>query len=76
MDLHSRRALMDSMSERYRRASKTRILNEVCAATMFHRKYAIARINLVETCRPSKTIVPRERQRLDGREVLTVVEKV
>jgi hypothetical protein len=67
------------MSERYRRASKTsktRILDEVCAATRFHRKYAIARINLVETCRPSKTIVPRERQRLYGREVLTVVEKV
>jgi len=43
---------MDSMSERYRRASKrskTRILDEVCAATRFHRKYAIARINLVET---------------------------
>jgi len=70
---------MDSMSERYRRASKrskTRILDEVCAATRFHRKYAIARINLVETCRPSKTIVPRERQHSYGREVLTVVEKV
>ena len=50
MDLHSRRDLMDSMSERYRRAaktSKTRILDEVCAATGFHRKYAITRINLV-----------------------------
>jgi len=70
---------MDSMSERYRRASKrskTRILNEVCAATGFHRKYAIGRINLVETCRPSKTIVQRKRKRFYGREVLTIVEKV
>lgn len=79
MDLHSRRALMDSMSERYRRASKTsktRILDEVCAATGFHRKYAIGRINLVETCRLSKTIAHRKRKRFYGREVLTVVEKV
>jgi len=79
MDLHSRRALMDSMSERYRRAakrSKTRILDEVCAATGFHRKYAIGRINLIETCRPSKTIVHRRRKRFYGREVLKVVEEV
>ena len=44
MDLDSRRVLMDSMSKRYRQASKvskTRILDEVCAATGFHRKYAI-----------------------------------
>jgi hypothetical protein len=79
MDLHSRRALMDSMSERYRRAakrSKTRILDEVCAATGFHRKYAIGRINLIETCRPLKTIVHRKRKRFYGREVLKVVEEV
>ena len=70
---------MDSMSQRYRQASKvskTRILDEVCAATGFHRKYAITRINLVETSRPSKTVVPRERERLYGREVLAVVQKV
>ena len=79
MDIHSRRALMDSKSERYRRAStisKIWILDEVCAATGFHRKYAIARINLIESCRPSKTIVPRERQRSYDREALTVVKKV
>ncbi len=70
---------MDSMSERYRRAakrSKTRVLDEVCAATGFHRKYAIGRINLIETCRPLKTIVHRKRKRFYGREVLTVVEEV
>jgi hypothetical protein len=70
---------MDSMSERYRRApraSKTRILNEVCAATGFHRKYAITRINLVETSRPAKTPLPRRRQKTYGRDVLAVIEKV
>jgi len=70
---------MDSMSERYRRASKrskTRILDKVCAATGFHRKYAIGRINLIETSRRLKTIVHRKRKRFYGREVLTVVEKV
>lgn len=41
MDLHSRRELMDSTSKRYRQASKTsktRILDEVCAATELNRK--------------------------------------
>jgi hypothetical protein len=59
MDLHSRRDLMDSMSKRYHQASgasKTRILDEVCAATGFHRKYAISRINLIETSRPSASL--------------------
>jgi len=79
MDLHSRRDLMDSISERYRKASKaskTRILDEVCAATGLHRKYAIARINLVETSRPSAAAVTRKREKLYGRQVLAVVEKV
>jgi hypothetical protein len=51
-------------------------LDEVCAATGFHRKYAIGRINLIETCRPSRTIVHRRRKRFYGREVLKVVEEV
>jgi hypothetical protein len=79
MDLHSRRDLMDSMSQRYRqasKASKTRILDEVCAATGFHRKYAIARINLVETSRPATARVTRRRDRRYGRDVLAVIEKV
>ena len=53
---------MDSMSQRYRQASKapkTRILDKVCAATGFHRKYAITQINLVETVRPAKAARPR-----------------
>jgi hypothetical protein len=52
MDIHSRRELMDSMSKRYRQASKSRILDEVCAATTLNRKYAITRINLIETSPP------------------------
>ncbi len=79
MDLHSRRELMDSISKRYRQASKvskTRILDEVCAATQLNRKYAITRINLIETSRPAASRATRKRDRLYGREVLTVVEKV
>lgn len=79
MDLHSRRELMDSMANRYRKASKaskTRILDEVCAATGFHRKYAIARINLVETSRRVSCRRTKRRDKRYGREVLTVIEKV
>ncbi len=70
---------MDSMSKRYRqasKASKSRILDEVCAATNFHRKYAIARINRVETSRPTVSRVARKRDRLYGRQVLSVLGKV
>ena len=45
MDLHSRRALMDSMSKRYRRAakrSKTRILDEVCAISLIRIRRALS----------------------------------
>lgn len=79
MDLHSRRELMDSMSKRYRqasKASKTRILDEVCAATQLNRKYAITRINLIETSRPTGPRVPRKRERRYGGDVFRVVEKV
>jgi len=67
MDLHSRRELMDSMSTRYRKASKaskTRILDEVCAATRLNRKYAIPWMNLIETFRPSCPRVAGKRDRL------------
>lgn len=70
---------MDSMANRYRKASKaskTRILDEVCAATGFHRKYAIARINLVETSRRVSCRRTKRRDKRYGREVLTVIEKV
>lgn len=70
---------MDSISKRYRQASKTsktRILDEVCAATKLNRKYAITRINLIETSRHATSRVVRKRDRVYGREVLRVVEKV
>lgn len=79
MDLHSRRELMESIANRYRqaaKAAKTRILDEVCAATGLNRKYAITRINLIETSRPTGRRVPRKRDRIYGREVLRVVENV
>jgi len=70
---------MESISQRYRQASKdskTRILDEVCAATGFHRKYAITRINLVETSRAVKAARPRRRKKTYGREILAVIEKI
>jgi len=70
---------MDSMSKRYRqasKASKTRMLDEVCAATGLNRKYAISRINLIETSQPTGLRVARKRDCLYGRDVLRVVEKV
>ena len=79
MDLHSRRELMDSMSKRYRkasRASKKKILDEVCAVTGFHRKYAITRINLIETGQRMKPKPPRKRNRFYLRETLAIIEKV
>jgi hypothetical protein len=70
---------MESMSKRYRqasKASKTRTLDEICAATRLNREYAITRINLIETSQPTGPRVPRKRDRLYGRDVLRVVEKV
>jgi hypothetical protein len=79
MDLHSRRELMDSISKRYRlasKASKTRILDEICAATALNRKYAITRIHLIETSQPTAARSQRKRDRLYSREALGIIEKV
>jgi hypothetical protein len=70
---------MDATWQRYRQASragKTKILNEVCAATGYHRKYAIAKIRKLEACRPPQAHARRRREARYGRVVLTVVEKV
>src|SRR4030067_185077 len=56
--------------------SKPPLWDGVCAATGFPRKDSIGRINLIETCRPLKTIVHRKRKRFYGREVLNVAEEV
>jgi len=79
MDVHSRRALMDATWKRYRQASKavkTRILDELCETTGFHRKYAIGKISQVEECRKVKASVHRRRKPHYGADVLRVVEKV
>jgi hypothetical protein len=51
MDLRMRKALKEAMWKRYRRAPKTmktKILDELCAATGYHRQYAIAQLNHME----------------------------
>jgi len=70
---------MDATWKRYRQASKaakTRILNELCAATGYHRKYAIGRIGQVEECGKPKPSVRRKRKSLYGLDVMSVVEKI
>ena len=79
MDLHSRRELMDATWKRYRqaaRAAKTRILDEFCKATGYHRKYAIGRIGQFEECRRPKRPVRRPRKRLYGADLMRIIEKV
>jgi hypothetical protein len=70
---------MDAMSKRYRqasRSSKKKILDEVCATTGFHRKYAITRINLIETGRRMKPKPGRKREHFYKRETLEVIKNV
>jgi hypothetical protein len=79
MDLHSRRELMDATWKRYRQASKaakTRILDEFCKATGYHRKYAIGRIGQFEECGKPKRTIRRKRERLYGADLLRIIEKV
>jgi hypothetical protein len=79
MDLHSRRELMDATWKRYRQASKagkTRILDEFCKATGYHRKYAIGRIGRVEECGGPKRCFRRKRKPLYGADLMRVVEKI
>jgi hypothetical protein len=79
MDLHSRRSLMDATWKRYRQASKTaktRILNEFCEATGYHRKYAIGKLGRFEECGTPKVAIRRRRNRSYSREVMRVVEKI
>lgn len=51
MDLRTRRAHMEAMWKRYRKAPKkikTNILDELYAATGFHRQDAVAQLNRME----------------------------
>jgi len=70
---------MDATWKRYRQASKvakTRILNEVCEATGYHRKYAISRIGRFEECGKPKTPRRRARKRFYRPDVLRLVERI
>jgi len=74
-----RKALKEAMWKRYRRAPKTmktRILDELCAATGYHRQYAIAQLNQMEDVEPSLKKIPRTRKRHYTKDVLAVIEKI
>jgi hypothetical protein len=80
MELESRKAYMDAISERYHKArkeSKTRILNELCEVCGYNRKYAISRI---KHWRGDQGEPPprrrRRRQKIYPAEVMRIVEKV
>jgi len=80
MDLESRKAYMDAISERYHKVSKeskTRILNEVCEVCGYNRKYAIWKINRWRVNQGEP--LPRKRRRRQKTypgEVMKIVEKV
>jgi hypothetical protein len=70
---------MDATWKRYRQASKAakkQILDEVCAATGYHRKYAIRKIRGIEECGKPKPAARRRREPLYEPEVLRVMEKI
>jgi hypothetical protein len=80
MDLKSRKAYMDAISERYHKApqpSKTRILNELCEVCGYNRKYAIWKINQWRASPGvNKPRQRRQRQKIYGAEVMKIVERV
>src|SRR5262245_33501133 len=72
----SRRELLASLYEQYRksgRREKTLILNGFCAATGYHRKYAIHLLSHPREPRPKRRRVRRSRY---GPEVLRVLSKI
>ena len=79
MDLRMRKALKEAMWKRYRKAPrtmKTKILDELCAMTGYHRQYAIAQLNLMEDRDPPLRKIPRTRKRQYTKDVLAVIEKI
>jgi hypothetical protein len=70
---------MDATWKRYRQASKTaktRILNELCEATGYHRKYAIGKIGRFEECGKPKVSMRRKRKQSYSPEVMSAMEKI
>jgi hypothetical protein len=79
MDLQMRKALKEAMWKRYRRSPKTmktKILDELCVATGYHRQYAIAQLNQMEDREPRLAKTPRTRKRHYTQDVLAVIEKI
>ena len=79
MDIRMRKALKEAMWKRYRKAPKTmktKILDELCAATGYHRQYAIAQLNQMEDSEPPLPKTPRTRKRHYTKDVLAVIERI
>jgi hypothetical protein len=79
MELQMRNALKEATWKRYRKASKsmkTKILDELCAVTGYHRQYAIAQLNLMEDVEPFYPKIARTRKRHYPKDVIAVIEKV
>jgi hypothetical protein len=74
-----RKALKEAMWKRYRRSPKTmktKILDELCAATGYHRQYAIAQLNQMEDAEPFFKKILRTRKRHYTQDVMAVIEKI
>jgi hypothetical protein len=79
MDLQMRKALKEAMWKRYRKAPKTmktKILNELCTLTGYHRQYAIAQLNMMEDVEPRLPKALRTRKRHYSKDVLAVIERI
>ena len=79
MDLQMRKALKEAMWKSYRKAPKkmkSKILDELCALTGYHRQYAIAQLNQMEDAEPSLRKTSRTRKRHYTKDVLAVIEKI
>jgi hypothetical protein len=79
MDLQMRKALKEAMWKRYRKAPKkmkTKILDELCTITGYHRQYAIAQLNQLEDAEPPLQKTSRIRKRHYTKDVLAVIEKI
>jgi hypothetical protein len=79
MEYQMRKALKEATWKRYRRsakAMKSKILDELCEATGYHRQYAIAQLNLMEDVEPRRAKISRTRKRYYTQDVLAVIEQI
>ena len=79
MEIRMHKALKEAMWKRYRRACKamkTKILDDLCVATGYHRQYAIARLNRMEDVEPALPKTPRTRKRHYTKDVIAVIGKI